>query len=63
MYGNYLLGYTDAFIVFQVADLNGKDAIHIICSLECDEKDELLLDLSRAFLSQQLCRGDMYYLW
>lgn len=48
---------------FQVVDLNGKDAIHIVCSLECDEKDELLLALSRAFLSQQLRRGDMYYLW
>uniref|UniRef100_A0A8D3AS55 C2H2-type domain-containing protein n=1 Tax=Scophthalmus maximus TaxID=52904 RepID=A0A8D3AS55_SCOMX len=36
--------------------------IHIICSLECDEKDDLLLALSRAFLSQQLRRGDMYYL-
>lgn len=47
----------------QVAKLNGKDAVHIICSLECEEKDELLLALSRAFLSQQLCRGDMYYLW
>ncbi|XP_044044577.1 uncharacterized protein LOC122872425 [Siniperca chuatsi] len=46
----------------EVADLNGKDAIHIICSLECEEKDELLLALSRAFLSQQLRRGDMYYL-
>lgn len=48
---------------FQVANFNGKDAINIICSLECEEKDELLLALSRAFLSQQLCRGDMYYLW
>ncbi|XP_031708000.1 uncharacterized protein LOC116386136 [Anarrhichthys ocellatus] len=47
----------------EVAEFNGKDAIHIICSLECEEKDELLLALSRAFLSQQLCRGDMHYLW
>ncbi|KAL7369993.1 hypothetical protein ABVT39_015695 [Epinephelus coioides] len=46
----------------EVAEFNGKDAIHIICSLECEEKDELLLALSRAFLSQQLRRGDMYYL-
>ncbi|XP_045914466.1 uncharacterized protein LOC123976386 [Micropterus dolomieu] len=46
----------------EVADLNGKDAIHIICSLECEEKDELLLALSRAFLSEQLHRGDMYHL-
>ncbi|XP_068165233.1 titin homolog isoform X2 [Antennarius striatus] len=46
----------------EVSNLNGKDAIHIICSMECEEEDELLLALSRAFLSQQLCRGDMYYL-
>ncbi|XP_026157358.1 uncharacterized protein LOC113127198 [Mastacembelus armatus] len=46
----------------EVADLNGKDAVHIICSLESEEKDDLLLALSRAFLSQQLRRGDMYYL-
>ncbi|XP_041834901.1 uncharacterized protein LOC121635687 isoform X2 [Melanotaenia boesemani] len=46
----------------EVAEVNGKDAVHIICSLECEEKDELLLGLSTAFLSQQLCRGDMYYL-
>ncbi|XP_042369384.1 uncharacterized protein LOC121963082 [Plectropomus leopardus] len=47
----------------EVAEFNGKDAIHIICSLECEEKDELLLALSRAFLSQQLRREDMYYLY
>ncbi|XP_034534097.1 uncharacterized protein LOC117808450 [Notolabrus celidotus] len=46
----------------EVADLNGKDAVHIICSLECEEKDEFLLALCRAFLSQQLRRGDMFYL-
>ncbi|CAJ1087550.1 uncharacterized protein LOC117808450 [Xyrichtys novacula] len=46
----------------EVADFSGKDAIHIICSLESEEQDELLLALCRAFLSQQLRRGDMYYL-
>ncbi|KAF3688478.1 Zinc finger protein 292 [Channa argus] len=46
----------------EVADLNGNDAVHIICSLECEEEDDLLLALSRAFLSQQLRRGDTYYL-
>ncbi len=48
---------------FQVANLSGKDAVNIICSLECEETDEVLLALSRAFLSQQLGRGDMCYLW
>ncbi|XP_019958915.1 microtubule-associated protein futsch-like [Paralichthys olivaceus] len=46
----------------EVDDVNSKDAVHIICSLECEEQDDLLLGLSRAFLSQQLRRGDMYYL-
>uniref|UniRef100_A0A3Q3GPS2 Uncharacterized LOC110001337 n=1 Tax=Labrus bergylta TaxID=56723 RepID=A0A3Q3GPS2_9LABR len=49
--------------LFPLFHLLLKDAIHIICSLECEEKDELLLSLCRAFLSQQLRRGDMYYLW
>lgn len=48
---------------FQVADINGKDAVQIICILEREETDKLLLALSTAFLSQQLQRGDMYYLW
>uniref|UniRef100_A0A3Q2WBS8 Uncharacterized LOC102289994 n=1 Tax=Haplochromis burtoni TaxID=8153 RepID=A0A3Q2WBS8_HAPBU len=47
----------------EVADLNGKNAVHIICNLEFEETDELLLALITAFLSQQLWRGDMYYLW
>ncbi|KAM4560268.1 uncharacterized protein PAE49_012509 [Odontesthes bonariensis] len=46
----------------EVADINGKDAVHIICSLEREEKDELLLAVSTAFLSEQLHRGDVYYL-
>lgn len=46
-----------------MADVSGKDAVHVLCSLESDEKDELLLALGTAFLSQQLRRGDMYYLW
>uniref|UniRef100_A0A3B4WQ81 Uncharacterized LOC111665366 n=1 Tax=Seriola lalandi dorsalis TaxID=1841481 RepID=A0A3B4WQ81_SERLL len=46
----------------EMDDFNGKDAVHIICSLECEEKDDLLLALSRSFLFQQLRRGDMYYL-
>ncbi|KAM9766527.1 uncharacterized protein ACNS7B_014961 [Menidia menidia] len=46
----------------EVTGINGKDAVHIICSLECEEKDEFLLALSSAFLSEQLQRGDMYCL-
>ncbi|TNM94168.1 hypothetical protein fugu_002344 [Takifugu bimaculatus] len=46
----------------EVAGLDGKDAVYIICSLEYEEQDELLLALSRVFLSQQLCRGDMHCL-
>uniref|UniRef100_A0A665WG48 C2H2-type domain-containing protein n=1 Tax=Echeneis naucrates TaxID=173247 RepID=A0A665WG48_ECHNA len=46
----------------EVDVFSGKDAVHIICSLEYEEKDDLLLALSRAFLLQQLQRGDMHYL-
>ncbi|CAB1413038.1 unnamed protein product [Pleuronectes platessa] len=46
----------------EMDDVNSEDAVHIICSLECEEQDDLLLGLSRAFLSQQLRRGDVYYL-
>lgn len=46
----------------ELADFSGKDAVHIICNLECEEKDELLLAFSRALLSQQLRRGDMFFL-
>ncbi|XP_077368951.1 uncharacterized protein LOC144013688 isoform X2 [Festucalex cinctus] len=47
----------------EVVDLTGKDAVHIICSLEYEVTNEMLLALCQVFLSQQLCRGDMYYLW
>uniref|UniRef100_A0A3Q1B245 C2H2-type domain-containing protein n=1 Tax=Amphiprion ocellaris TaxID=80972 RepID=A0A3Q1B245_AMPOC len=35
----------------------------IICNTESVEKDELLLSLCKAFLTQQLHNGDMYYIW
>lgn len=43
--------------------IDGKDAVEILCIAENEEKDELLLELSRGFLLQQLKNGDMYYLW
>nr|XP_057908104.1 uncharacterized protein LOC131104674 [Doryrhamphus excisus] len=46
----------------ELGDLSGKDAVHIICSLEYEETNELLLALCQVFLSQQLSRGDMYYI-
>uniref|UniRef100_A0A8C7PKL8 Zinc finger protein 654 n=1 Tax=Oncorhynchus mykiss TaxID=8022 RepID=A0A8C7PKL8_ONCMY len=39
------------------------DAVEIICNAESQEKDELLLSLCKAFLSQRLHNGDMYYIW
>ncbi|XP_023185366.1 axoneme-associated protein mst101(2)-like [Xiphophorus maculatus] len=63
VYLSWLLRTTQHDCLHQeVADINGKDALHIICNLECEETDEMLLALSTAFLSQQLQRGDMYYL-
>uniref|UniRef100_A0A3B3Y4Q1 C2H2-type domain-containing protein n=1 Tax=Poecilia mexicana TaxID=48701 RepID=A0A3B3Y4Q1_9TELE len=35
----------------------------IICNTESVEKDELLLSLCKAFLTRQLHKGDMYYIW
>uniref|UniRef100_A0A1A7XFJ3 C2H2-type domain-containing protein n=1 Tax=Iconisemion striatum TaxID=60296 RepID=A0A1A7XFJ3_9TELE len=46
----------------EVAGVSGKDAVNIVCSLEREETDGVLLALSAAFLSHQLQRGDMFYL-
>ena len=47
----------------QVAEMDGRDAVEMICNTESVEKDELLLYLCKAFLTQQLQNGDMYYIW
>ncbi|KAM6970562.1 zinc finger protein 654-like [Aplochiton taeniatus] len=48
----------------EMAELDGKDAVEILCTTESEERDdELLLSLCKAFLSQQLHNGDMYHLW
>ncbi|KAJ8256161.1 hypothetical protein COCON_G00200250 [Conger conger] len=47
----------------EIAEIDGKDAVEIICNSENEERDDLLLALSRAFLTQQLQNGDMYYIW
>lgn len=46
-----------------MAEIDGRDAVEIICNTECVEKDDLLLSLCKAFLTQQLHNGDMYYIW
>ena len=43
--------------------MDGRDAVEMICNTESIEKDELLLYLCKAFLTQQLQNGDMYYIW
>ncbi|XP_061579765.1 zinc finger protein 654-like [Cololabis saira] len=47
----------------EMADIDGRDAVEIICNTESVEKDELLLSLCRAFLTRLLHNGDMYYIW
>ncbi|KAJ8407374.1 hypothetical protein AAFF_G00279480 [Aldrovandia affinis] len=47
----------------EVAEIDGRHAVEIICNTESEERDDLLLALCRAFLSQQLQNGDMYYMW
>ncbi|XP_012995477.2 uncharacterized protein LOC105020102 [Esox lucius] len=44
-------------------EVDGKDAVDIVCNTEREESDDTLLALCRAFLSQQLLNGDMYYMW
>lgn len=51
------------FSVLKMADIDGKDAVDIVCMMENEEKDETVLMLSKGFLSQKLQLGDMYYLW
>ncbi|KAM9343705.1 uncharacterized protein KZ484_016114 [Pholidichthys leucotaenia] len=47
----------------EIAEIDGRDAVEIICNTESVEKNELLLSLCRTFLTQQLHNGDMYYIW
>ncbi|XP_038132338.1 uncharacterized protein LOC119777503 [Cyprinodon tularosa] len=47
----------------EMAEIDGRDAVEIICNTERVEKDELLLSLCKAFLTRQLIEGDMYYIW
>ncbi|KAI1899555.1 hypothetical protein AGOR_G00062990 [Albula goreensis] len=47
----------------EIAGIDGKDAVEIICNSENEERDDLLLALCKAFLTQQLQNGDMYYIW
>lgn len=51
------------FSFLKMADIDGKDAVEILCMMENEEKDETVLMLSKSFLSQKLQIGDMYYLW
>ncbi|KAI7811101.1 putative zinc finger protein 654 [Triplophysa rosa] len=47
----------------EMANIDGKDAVEMLCMMENEEKDDMVLTLSKGFLSQQLQNGDMYYLW
>ncbi|XP_023653052.2 zinc finger protein 654-like isoform X1 [Paramormyrops kingsleyae] len=47
----------------EMAVIDGRDAVEILCNTEKEEKDDLLLAFSKAFLTQQLQNGDMYYMW
>ncbi|XP_062866919.1 uncharacterized protein znf654 [Trichomycterus rosablanca] len=47
----------------EMAEIDGKEAVEILCIAELEEKDSLLLELSRGFLLQHLRSGDMYHIW
>lgn len=55
--------YASIYVFRQMAEIDGRDAVEIICNTESVEKDDLLLSLCKAFLTQQLHNGDMYYIW
>ncbi|XP_016089574.1 uncharacterized protein [Sinocyclocheilus grahami] len=46
-----------------MADIDGKDAVEILCMMENEVKEETVLMMSKGFLSQKLQIGEMYYLW
>ncbi|KAL4635699.1 hypothetical protein GN956_G13503 [Arapaima gigas] len=47
----------------EMALIDGRDAVEILCNTEEEEKDDLLLAFSKEFLMQQLQSGDMYCMW
>lgn len=47
----------------EMANIDGKGVVEILCIMEEEERDEMVLMLSKGFLSQQLLNGDMYCLW
>ncbi|XP_018601858.2 uncharacterized protein LOC108930862 [Scleropages formosus] len=47
----------------EMAVIDGRDAVEILCNTEREEKDDLLLAFSKEFLTQQLQSGDMYCMW
>lgn len=59
----FYLVLTSTCLPPQMAEIDGRDAVEIICNTESVEKDELLLSLCKSFLTQQLHNGDMYYIW
>ncbi|MBN3299550.1 ZN292 protein, partial [Amia calva] len=46
-----------------MAEIDGTDAVEIICNTESEERDDFLLALCKAFLVQQLQSGDMFCIW
>uniref|UniRef100_A0A3Q2D3L7 Uncharacterized LOC107098794 n=1 Tax=Cyprinodon variegatus TaxID=28743 RepID=A0A3Q2D3L7_CYPVA len=57
-----LLFFLQFYLSWLIKTDQHEHALHIICSLEGQEPDELLLALTTACLSQQLQRGDMFHL-
>ncbi|KAI1885127.1 hypothetical protein AGOR_G00216990 [Albula goreensis] len=47
----------------EMAEIDGRHAVEIICNTEFEERNDLLLALCKAFLTQQLQNGEMYYMW
>lgn len=49
--------------LFQIKEIDCKDALDMICNLESEENEKGALSLCTAFFKRQLLQGDVYCAW
>lgn len=49
--------------LFQIKEIDCKDALDMICNLESEENEKGALNLCTAFFKRQLLQGDVYCAW
>ena len=50
-------------LCIQIAEVDCKDALDMICNLESEGDEKGALSLCSAFLKRQLVQGDVYCAW